>query len=235
MGLFVGWRVLGWQSMRDEALVWAVFLLGGAVLNFMLLFAWNIVCAPYRLERERRKEAEKRTTAVESRNRTLENEIVALRGGIATASWVSDLPSHRRQGTKIIFTPPVRFVGRLRNHYYSASDMDSIQFYWMPEWSVGRTVSIAIDFPAIKRFAQSRKHSTYERERLLQSYDEIVIQPLADGRYNSLTRLPSVPLNTVFDIDVDDSKCIAMMIASDYRRYGKRRANPTFSIYSVTI
>lgn len=100
--------------MRDEALVWAVFLLGGAVLNFMLLFAWNIVRAPYRLERERRKEAEKRTTAVESRNRTLENEIVALRGGIATASWVSDLPSHRRQGTKIIFTPPVRFVGRLR-------------------------------------------------------------------------------------------------------------------------
>jgi hypothetical protein len=43
----------GPEAMSSEAYVWAVYALAPLGLAFVLLFLWNLVCAPYRTERER--------------------------------------------------------------------------------------------------------------------------------------------------------------------------------------
>lgn len=62
-GLYV--QHLGWSKAMDEFQLWLISALGAAGSLF-LLFVWNLACAPYRIERDKRLALETRLEAIEA-------------------------------------------------------------------------------------------------------------------------------------------------------------------------
>lgn len=82
VGFGLHYLLAGRQPMADEFHVWLIYGLAAAGLVFSTIFLWNLACAPYRIERDRRMALEAQVARFEAiANRK------GLARGIAWRDW----------------------------------------------------------------------------------------------------------------------------------------------------
>ncbi|WP_143435416.1 hypothetical protein [Henriciella aquimarina] len=59
VGFALHYRFGGEAAMIEEFQIWLIYSLAATVIVFLVILAWNIACAPYRIERDRRIDLEK--------------------------------------------------------------------------------------------------------------------------------------------------------------------------------
>lgn len=57
-GFALHWSIQGMPQVLPEFQIWAIYGLAALGVNVCLIFGWNLACAPYRIERDKRRALE---------------------------------------------------------------------------------------------------------------------------------------------------------------------------------